>query len=106
MTASGRLARGLRNFTSDIAEGFFEITHNGSAVVGLATVFAVLTLSVRHDLRQAGETQLMGWLQARQQQALGGVLPELDAVDRAPALNPRELPKQQAAVAFWLSKKY
>jgi hypothetical protein len=33
-------------------------------------------------------------------------VPELDAIDRATALNPKELPKQQAAVAYWLSKKY
>src|SRR6185436_1510143 len=32
--------------------------------------------------------------------------PELEAIDRATALNPKHLPKQQAAVAYWLSKKY
>ena len=31
---------------------------------------------------------------------------ELDAIDRATAANPQDLPKQQAAVAYWLSKKY
>ena len=31
---------------------------------------------------------------------------ELDAIDRATAANPHDLPKQQAAVAYWLSKKY
>ena len=58
-------ARGLRTFASDVAEGFFEITHNGFALVGLAIVFAALALVARPDLRQAGEEQLMGWLQAR-----------------------------------------
>ena len=31
---------------------------------------------------------------------------EPDAIDRATATNPKDLPKQQAAVAYWLSKKY
>jgi soluble lytic murein transglycosylase-like protein len=105
MTALGKLADGLQTFVSDVAQGFFEITHNGFAVVGLATVFSVITLMARPDLRQAGESQLASWLHARQAQALG-LVPELDAIDRATALNPKELPKQQAAVAYWLSKKY
>ncbi|HZN47080.1 MAG TPA: transglycosylase SLT domain-containing protein, partial [Ramlibacter sp.] len=105
MTALGKLAEGMRTFVSDVAQGLFEITHNGFAVVGLATVFSVLTLLARPDLRQAGESQLMTWLHARQAQALGFV-PELDAIDRATAVNPKNLPKQQAAVAYWLSKKY
>jgi hypothetical protein len=106
MTALGKLARGVRVFACDVAQGFFEITHNGFALVGLAVVFAVVTLSARPDLRQVGETRLMGWLQERQVAAFGGMVPELDAIDRATALNPTDLPKQQAAVAYWLSKKY
>jgi soluble lytic murein transglycosylase-like protein len=105
MTALGKLARGLQTFVCDVAEGFFEITHNGFAVVGLAVVFATLTLFARPDLREAGESQLVTWLNARKAQALG-LVPELDAIDRATALNPKDLPKQQAAVAYWLSKKY
>src|SRR6185369_3331607 len=105
MTALGKLAQGVRTFVSDVAQGLFEITHNGFAVVGLAVVFSTLTLLARPDLRQAGESQLMTWLHARQAQQLG-VVPELDAIDRATALNPKDLPKQQAAVAYWLSKKY
>lgn len=105
MTALGKLARGVQTFACDVAQGFFEITHNGFAVVGLAVVFSVLTLLARPDLRQVGETQLMSWLQERKAEALG-MVPELDAVDRATAINPKELPRQQAAVAYWLSKKY
>jgi hypothetical protein len=105
MTALGKLAQGMRTFVDDVAQGFFEITHNGFAVVGLAVVFSTLTLLARPDLRQAGESQLVTWLHARQAEALG-VVPELDAIDRATALNPKDLPKQQAAVAYWLSKKY
>jgi len=105
MTALGRTARALRTFTSDIADGFFEITHNGFALVGLGTVFCVIALTARPDLRQAGETKLMSWLQSRQSAAVGMPI-QLDAIDRATAVNPTDLPKQQAAVAYWLSKKY
>ena len=105
MTALGRTARGLRTFASDIADGFFEITHNGFALVGLAVVFAAITLVARPDLREAGEEQLMGWLQSRKVVELEMDV-ELAAIDRATAADPKELPKQQAAVAYWLSKKY
>jgi hypothetical protein len=94
----------LANIADDIAQGFFEITHNSFALLGLAVVFAVITLTARPDLRQAGESRLMAWLQERQEAAIGFTEPE--AIDRATAANPRDLPRQQAAVAFWLSKKY
>jgi hypothetical protein len=105
MTALETTAQALRTFASDVCQGLFEITHNGFALVGLATVFCVITLTARPDLRDAGEARLMTWLQARQMTAVGMQI-ELDAIDRATAANPQDLPKQQAAVAYWLSKKY
>jgi hypothetical protein len=105
MTALEKLADGVQVFASDIAQGFFEITHNGFALVGLATVFSVVTMTARPDLRQVGEARLMGWLQARHEATLGMPV-ERGAIERATATNPQDLPKQQAAVAYWLSKKY
>ena len=96
----------------DIAQGFFEITHNGFAILGLVVAFAFVTLVARPDLRQAGELELMSWLQERQEAAAGPTVEEepdvieLTAVERATAANPKELPTRQAAVAYWLSKKY
>ena len=104
MTASKKIILGLRTFATDIAQGFFEITHNGFALVGLAVIFALITLTARPELRQVGEIRLFSWLQTRQI-AVTGSATELDAVDRATASNPQDLPKQQAAVAYWLSKK-
>jgi hypothetical protein len=98
-------ARGLRTFLSDVADGFFEITHNGFALVGLAIVFAALALAARPDLRQTGEEQLMGWLQSRKPPPEATDL-DASAIVRTTAASPDDLPKQQAAVAFWLSKKY
>ncbi|MGF6525514.1 lytic transglycosylase domain-containing protein [Variovorax sp. PvP013] len=99
--------RGLRTFGSDVVDGFFEITHNGSALVGLATVFAVLALTARPDLRATGEQHLMGWLESRKPVVVvDATAPEPTAIDRTTAASPHELPKSQAAVAYWLSKKY
>ncbi len=92
------------NVANDIAQGFFEITHNGFALLGLGLVFAVITLTARPDLRQAGEFKLMTWLQDRQEVAIGVTEPQ--AIERATAAEPQKLPKQQAALAFWLARKY
>jgi hypothetical protein len=105
MTATQQFTKGLRIFASDIAQGFFAITHNGFALLGLAVMFATITLAARPEIRQASEVQLMGWLQTRHIATTGSAV-EPDAVERATASNPQDLPKQQAAVAFWLSRKY
>jgi hypothetical protein len=105
MKASTQIAQALRTFAADVAEGFFELTHNGFALLGLAVVFATVTLSTQADLRDAGEVRLRDWLQARQVAETGAPV-ELDAVDRATAADPRDLPKSQAAVAYWISRKY
>jgi len=84
---------------------FFEITHNGFALLGLATVFAVLALFARPDLRATGEAQLATWLESRKPAPEATAL-EPTAIDRTTAASPLDLPKQQAAVAYWLSKKY
>jgi hypothetical protein len=99
-----RTRQSLVHVADDIAQGFFEITHNSFAMLGLAVAFVIITLTARPDLREAGETRLMALLLERQEAALGFAEP--GAVERATAVNPKDLPKSQAAVAFWLSKKY
>lgn len=94
----------LANIVDDIAQGFFEITHNSFALLGLGVVFAVFTLVARPDLREAGELKLMTLLQERHVAVVDHVEP--DPIERATAANPTDLPKQQASLAFWLSRKY
>jgi len=89
-----------------VTEGFLEITHNSFALLGLAVAFVAIALTARPDLRQAGEAQLMDWLQARQVALLGPLAEPLEPSERTLAVNPQELPQEQARVAFWLSKKY
>ena len=103
--AIARLQRGLRTFANDVAQGFFAISHNGLAVLGLSIFFFIVALSVRPDLRVITEAKVISWLQERQYDELG-IATDADAVDRATATDPRDLPKQQANLAYWLSKKY
>lgn len=105
MTASGKVVASVRTFVSDVTDGFLEITHNSFALLGLAVAFVALTLVARPDLRQTGEEELRSWLQSRQAALLAAPI-ELDAIERATATNPKDLPKEQATVAYWLSKKY
>ena len=105
MSASKKLIIGLQRVTSAVAKGFFEITHNSFALIGVAVMFAAMALVAQPELRQIGEIRLFGWLQERQFEVTG-LVNEPAASERATAADPHVLPKQQAAVAFWLSKKY
>ena len=100
-----KLQVGLRTFANDVAQGFFAITHNGMALLGISIFFFMVTLSVRDDLRVVTEAKIISWLQDRQYDELG-METDADAVDRATATDPRDLPKQQSNVAFWLARKY
>ncbi|MBY0453340.1 MAG: lytic transglycosylase domain-containing protein [Burkholderiaceae bacterium] len=106
MTASGKMISGLRTFATDVIHGFLEITHNSFALLGLTVAFVAIALTARPDLRQEGEEQLIEWLQARQEALLGEPELEPEPSERAMAANPKDLPKEQAKVAYWLSKKY
>lgn len=108
MTASAKFAAlqsGLKTFAGDVAEGFFEITHNGLALLGVVVVVAAALLTARPDLRQQGEDRLTTWLTARKVAALG-ITPEPGAVERATAADPKDLPREQANVALWIARKY
>ena len=103
-TALQRLRRSLAHVGSDIAQGFFDVSHNSFAMLGLAVAFVVFTLTARPDLRDAAESHLMALLVERQEANLS--LGEPAAAGRATAVNPADLPKPQAALAHWLSRKY
>ena len=117
MTASAKVAAGALSLGSTLAHGIVAMAHNSLALVGLLVAFCALTLFSRADLRNAGEDYLRTWLQARQESAIEAADAAGDgagstdgniiaAVDRATATNPQQLPKNQAAVAYWLAKKY
>jgi hypothetical protein len=105
MTVSQKFTQSLRIFASNLAQVFFEISHNGFALIGLAVMFVVIALAARPELRQVGEVQLFNWLQTRQVSVDSASI-EIEPTDSTGTSKPQELPKQQAAVAYWLGKKY
>ncbi len=107
MTATGKLASGLRVVTTTLTNAFLRTTHNSFALLGLAVACLAIALIARPDLRQTGETQLRGWLEARQGVSTDAEDALLDEPsERTLAADPKGLPKEQARVAYWLSKKY
>ena len=113
-TARTGTAQSASVFLRDVGHGLLEVSHNTLALVGLVLVAAVLFALSHGELRHSAEVQVLGWLQERQEQRAesGPALPlieqvsEPDAVARATASDPKELNRQQAAVASWLSRRY
>ena len=99
-------------FLRDVGHGMLEVSHNTLALLGLIAVTLIVFLAGRSELRHSMEVQALGWLQSRQEARtdplvlLARDLQEPDAIARATASDPRELNRQQAAVAQWLSKRY
>lgn len=107
MTPSRNLGAAVRSVFSDTTEGFLEIFRNTLALLGIAVACMIVVFLVRPDWRLAGEAQLHAWLQERQHAAAeGSIASEPEAIERATATNPKALPREQAAIAYWLSKKY
>lgn len=98
----------LRIALSDAYRGFFAFTHNGMALVGVGLAALALTLAARTDLRMAAEQQVLGWLLERHDVTVASddTEPRLDMPGQVLASEPSLLPKQQAAVTQWLSRKY
>lgn len=106
MTATQKLSLGMATLARYTARCFFHITHSGFALLGLAMVFSAVALVARPELREAAEEQLMSWLQDRQNSVADQSLTPTSSTDPALAVSLSKLPKPQAAIATWLSKKY
>jgi len=99
-------------FLRDVGHGLLDVSHNTLALLGLLAIGALLFIGGRADLRSVMEAQVLGWLQARHEartapsELLAAQLAEPDAVARATATDPKELTRQQANVALWISRRY
>lgn len=99
-------------FLRDVGQGLLEVSHNTLALVGLLAIGAVIFVGGRADLRHTIEEETLGWLQARQDARtdpavlIASQLAEPTAIKRATAANPKELTRQQANVAHWISRRY
>ena len=108
--ATAGCAASLRVFVRDVGAGLLDIGHNSLALLGLAVVAVALFAGGREEVRVLAEQHALDWLLARQEAREPSEEPEVsaepDAVARATAADPKSLPRQQAAVAQWLSKRY
>ena len=108
--ATAGCAASLRVFVRDVGAGLLDIGHNSLALLGLAVVAMALFAGGREEVRVLAEQHALDWLLARQEAREPADEPEVsaepDAVARATAADPKSLPRQQAAVAQWLSKRY
>ncbi len=100
-----------RVFLSDLGHGLLAVGHNSLAVLGLAVISAAFVIGGRADVRGTLEAQALDWLLQRQESRTtdaGDLFDQgdLSAVDRATAVDPSELSRQQAVVANWLSRRY
>jgi len=109
----GRVASASASvFVKDIGQGLLVVSHNTLALLGLTVVAALVTFASQHNLREQLETRTLGWLNARQEaraEAAGDTLygvADPNAIQRATAVNPKELTRPQAAVAQFLARRY
>ena len=115
MTAFVRV---FKLFLLDAWGGLRVVSHNALAMLGLLAVAVALFVMGRPDVRQDLETRALGWLNERAALRTGAVaaaeedeeedlaMAEPDAIQRATATNPSELSRQQAAVAYWIARRY
>ena len=110
--AAQSVARGTQVFLRDVGHGLLEVSHNTFALVGFALVALMVFAAGRADLRASFESRALGWLQARHEARTEGTIEALasfnepDAILRATAADLKDLTKQQAAVAVWISRRY
>ncbi len=111
-SARQRAAGSTTVFLRDVGHGLLEVSHNTLALFGLLIVAMLAFIASHRDMSQGMEQKALSWLQARHEARTVGTLEALsslsepDAITRATASDPRELTRQQAAVATWLSRRY
>ena len=106
------VARSARVFSCDVGRGLLEIGHNTLAMVGLLAITVAVFALGRADVRGQLEVVTLEWLQTRheaREHASGNLLAavaEPEAVHRATAADLKELTRQQATLATWISRRY
>ena len=103
MNAVQRLGNSLHVMCSDAIHGFLYLARSSFTLIGIALVVCVAGLAQYPEIQDLGESRLVEWVRERQD-----ALTSIVSVDQrqSNATNPADLPKQQSALAYWLSKKY
>ena len=103
MNAVQRMGRSLQLVGSDALHGFLYLARSSFTLIGVALVACVAGLAQYPEIQDLGESRLAQWVRERQDDITSMVGTEQRAGN---ATNPADLPKQQSALAYWLSKKY
>lgn len=82
-----------------------EITHNGFALLGLSVLLTTALLAIQPQLRGQAWSLVASLLPSEASNGPEDTLPLL-AADRATATDPHNLPKQQANLTLWISRKF
>jgi len=103
MKPAQRIGNSLQLVCSDAASGFLYLARSSFTLIGIALVAAIVALVQYPEIQDLGESRLAEWVRERQD-ALTSIVSVNTAASTA--TNPADLPKQQAALAYWLGKKY
>lgn len=95
----------MRLMFSAHADRLLQMAMKPFALIGALVAVVACALILQPELTIKLEKQALVWLLDRFETRTG-LTPEPDAVDRATAIDPNDLPSQQAALAHWLSRKY
>lgn len=93
----------LRPSADRLFKVVYAITHSGMALLGLGLALVTLILLTNPELRGDAEQKLLDWLQQRQNSETTA---EEEPKGTAEASLAIRLPKEQAQVASWISRKY
>lgn len=102
-TWSTRCPGFLRPSADRLFKVLYAITHSGMALLGLGLALVTLILLTNPELRGDAEQKLLGWLQERQNSETAT---DDESKNRAETGLAARLPKGQAQVASWISRKY
>lgn len=105
------LARSLGGALRLVGQGLLSLGHHSLAALGLAVAGLVLVALAQPELRHRAEAQVLDWLQMRQGQRLEVAVPDAWEPDpaaayRATAIDPADLPRQQASLTQWIARRY
>lgn len=93
----------LRSSADRLFKVLYAVTHSGMALLGLGLALVTVILLTSPELRGDAEQKLLGWLQQRQNSE---TTVEDESKDRTDAVLATSLPKEQAQVASWISRRY
>lgn len=102
-------AHQLPSATAGHIRRWWRATHLSLSMTGLLVVVLGVALLTQPEWRRAIEVQMLTWLQARHDEPVIEPLQittDPSAIERVTAASPADLPKDQANVALWLSRRY